>query len=94
MVPVKEVIAETESGKAVIKGVYRERYGKCSESSGARGGFGLETMRACNAARNDRWKFQMSIKLTNMELSSVLVKIGADPSREWIKGRRKSWAGR
>lgn len=85
-------------GKDVTKGVYRERKGKCEMRIGERGGGEVSRGCATNSARrfcsdseNERWRFQMSTKLENTEVSSARSSSGVGPSKELISGVRKCY---
>ena len=41
--------------------------------------------------KNDRWRFQMSMKFENTEVSSARLSSGCEVSREAMIGVRKCW---
>lgn len=79
----------------MMKGVYRDRYGKCESRREARGeapgGWSLKC--SVSAEKNDRWRFQISTKLENRLVRDSRSNKGAGVSREVITGVKKCWNG-
>lgn len=82
------------SGKDVMKGVYRERYGKCESKTGDNGGVDPDADEEAykwvvREEKNDRCKFQMSMKLEKTEVSSARSSRGCGVSNAAMIGVRK-----
>lgn len=82
---------EIMEGKAVMKGLYRDRYGKCESKTEASGELVAECCPKCSvsAEKNDWWRFQMSTKLENRLVRDERSNKGVEVSREVITGVRK-----
>ena len=79
----RDVSIEREVGNEVINGVYSDRYGKWERRSGERsggGGWGAGegriSRRVVREEKNERWRFQMSIKFEKTAVSSSRVSSG------------------
>lgn len=88
----KVVITE---GNEVTKGVYKERYGKCERRIGDNGGgfvvsesFGNK---AVKAEKNERCRFQISMKLEKTAVREERSSNGASVSKDAIMGDRKCY---
>ncbi len=88
----KVVITE---GNEVTKGVYSERYGKCERRIGDSGGGFVEGEsvgnKAVNAEKNDRCRFQISMKLEKTAVREERSSNGASVSNDAIMGARKCY---